>query len=175
MVWLSALALLLSLLLSSVLCYVFIWKSILIMSTPVGDWYTPVGDRDPPVGDRYPSWRTGVVPPIYAALLDNKYPLAGTGTPLSGTAIPLGGDRYPFWRTGVVIPIYAACIQLCLHLILLEGLVGLADGLLSINPSPQVTTFIIGQLDPKCMFNFIMYVQQYYYLNPEAQSQVVEK
>ena len=113
---------------------------------------------------------------IYLEINTNyKYPLAGTGTPLSGTAIPLGGDRYPFWRTGVVIPIYAAFIQLCLHLILLEGLVGLADGLLSINPSPQVTTFIIGQLDPKCMFNSIMYVQQYYYLNPEAQSQVVER
>ena len=79
-------------------CYVFIWKSILIMSTPVGDRYTPVGDRNPPVGDRYPSWRTGVVPPIYAALLDYAYlcrgpvhPCRGPQFPLSGTGTPPGG------------------------------------------------------------------------------------
>ncbi|MDA8010570.1 MAG: hypothetical protein MPK75_12840, partial [Alphaproteobacteria bacterium] len=65
-----------------------------------------------PLGrDRYPSWRTGIVLPIYAALLDYKYPLAGTGAPLWGTAIPLGGDWYPSWRTGTVLPIHAAFLD----------------------------------------------------------------
>ena len=72
-------------------CYVFIWKSILIMYTPVGDRYTPVGDRNPPVGDWYPSWRTGVVPPIYAALLDYAYLCRGPVHPCWGPQSPCRG------------------------------------------------------------------------------------
>ena len=118
------------------------------------------------------------------------YPWRGPLFPLSGTGTPPGGLVLFFQYMQLYLIINSPCrglvplledwccypnicsLQLYLHLILLEGL---ADGLLSINPSPQVTTFIIGQLDPKCMFNSIMYVQLYYYLNPEAQSQVVER
>ena len=49
---------------------------------------------------------------IYLEINTNyKYPLAGTGAPLWGTAIPLGRDRYPSWRTGTVLPIHAAFLD----------------------------------------------------------------
>ena len=110
------------------------------------------GTAIPLGGDRYPSWRTGIVLPIYAALLDYKYPLAGTGAPLWGTAIPLGGDWYPSWRTGTVLPIHAAFLDWIGWWI----------------------TVSQSKSSGHCLYHWsvdtIMYVQLYYYLNPEAQS-----
>ena len=60
------------------------------------------------------------------------YPWRGPKVPLLGTGTPPGGLVRPFYN-----------MQL-----LLIKLEGLADGLLSVNPSPQVTTCIIGQLIP---------------------------
>ena len=57
------------------------------------------------------------------------YPCRGPKVPLSGTGTPPGGLVLSFQY-----------MQLYL--------IGLADGLLSVNPSPQVTTCIIGQLIP---------------------------
>ena len=80
-------------------CYVFIWKSILIINTPCRRPVHPCGGP--------------------------KVPLLGTGTPSEGLV--------RFFH------------NMQLYLIRLEGL---ADGLLSVNPSPRVTTCIIGQLIP---------------------------
>ena len=49
----------------------------------------------PLVGDWYPSWRTGIVLPIYAALLDYKFPLAGPVHPCGGPQFPLSGTGTP--------------------------------------------------------------------------------
>ena len=63
---------------------------------------------------------------IYSEINTNyKYPLSETGTPSEGLLM--------FFQ------------YMQLYLI---GFEGLADGLLSVNPSPQVTTCIIGQLIP---------------------------
>ena len=64
------------------------------------------------------------------------YPWRGPEFPLSGTGTPPGG---------LVRSFHYMQLYLTLCLILFEGLV---DGLLSINPSPQVNTCIIGQLVP---------------------------
>ena len=77
---------------------------------------------------------------IYLEINTNyKYPLSETGTPLWGTKSPSARDRYP--SEGLVM--FFQYMQLYLI-----GFEGLADGLLSVNPSPQVTTCIIGQLIP---------------------------
>ena len=60
------------------------------------------------------------------------YPWWGLKVPVSGTSTPPGGLVRSFH-------------DMQLFLIKLEGLV---DGLLSVNPIPQVTTCIIGQLIP---------------------------
>ena len=58
---------------------------------------------------------------------------------MSGTDIPMSGTRNP--SEGLVR--FFQYMQLYLI-----GFEGLADGLLSVNPSPQVTTCLIGQLIP---------------------------
>ena len=69
--------------------------------------------------------------------------MSGTDIPVSGPKVPLSGTGTP--PGGLVRSFQYMQLYLILCLILFEGL---ADGLLSINPSPQVTTCIIGQSIP---------------------------
>ena len=63
-----------------------------------------------------------------------------------GTEIPMLGTETPVLRTCTLSEGLVMFFQyMQLYLIRFEGL---ADGLLSVNPSPQVTTCIIGQLIP---------------------------
>ena len=125
----------------------YLWKSILTNSP----WRGPV---HPWRGPQFPLAGTGTPPGGLVLFFQYMQLYLITNTPWQGPVHPCGGPQFPLAGTGTP----PGGLVLSLQYLQLS-LVGLADGLLSINPSPQVTTFIIGQLDPKCMFNSIIYVR----------------
>ena len=77
---------------------------------------------------------------IYLEINTNyMYPCWGLIYPCRGLKVPLSGTGTP--SEGLVV--FFQYMQLYLI-----GFEGLADGLLSVNPSPQVNTCLIGQLIP---------------------------
>ena len=118
-------------------CYVFIWKSILITNTPWRGLVHPCG------GPQFPSAGTGTPPGGLVLFFQYMQLYLITNTPWQGPVHPCGGPQFPSVGTGTPpggLVLFFQYMQL--------SLIGLADGLLSVNPSPQVTACIIGQLIP---------------------------
>ena len=105
--------------------------------------YPLVGTGTPLWGLQFPLAGTGTPPGGLVLFFQYMQLYLITNTPWRGPVHPCGGPQFPSAGTGTPpggLVLFFQYMQLYL--------IGLADGLLSVNPSPQVTACIIGQLIP---------------------------